>query len=240
MPKIRAVIADDEPTGRRTVRLLLAADTTIEVVGECASGVEAVEAVLYHEPDLLFLDVQMPGRDGFAVLAKIPPDTMPLVIFVTAFDEYALRAFDVAAADYLLKPFTDERFHAAVDRAKARLALRVPGQPFLERIAIPANHTTRLVPVREIEWIEARGDYVGIHGGGRVDLLREPIGHLEARLDPKRFVRVHRSAIVNLAYVREIRCPPFSGPVAVLQSGQHCPLSRSGRRRLEHVLGQAV
>lgn len=243
MAEIRTLIADDEPTARRSVRLLLDRDPAIRIVGECGSGAEAVAAIQELEPDLLFLDIQMADRDGFAVLSQIPADTMPVVIFVTAFDEYALRAFDVDAADYLLKPFTDERFHAAVERAKERLdRLAGPdsGAPFLERIAVPGSGAVRLLPVDAIQWIEARGDYVRIHSGDRMDVIREPISRLETRLDPRRFVRVHRSAIVNLICVKEVRTPTFGAAVAVLHNGQRCPLSRAGRQRLERVLGQPI
>ncbi len=259
---IRVVIADDEPAGRRAVQLLLADDPDIQIVGQCRSGQETAETVLRHRPDLLFLDVQMPGGDGFEALAGIPVEVMPLVVFVTAFDEYALRAFAVEAADYLLKPFTTARFRSALLRAKERLRQRTaaevervaalqsrlgaaasapPPRPSAPaRITIRTAHGTLILAMDDIDWIEARGDYVRIHAGDRVELLREPIGRLEERLDSSRFVRVHRSAIVNLARVREIR---HSGPgetVAVLTSGGQCRLSRSGRDRLASVLGQPI
>jgi len=261
--RIRVLSADDEPAGRRTVQLLLAADQEIELVGQCRSGPETVEAVLRLRPDLLFLDVQMPDADGFAVLAQIPADAMPLIVFVTAFDEYAVKAFDVHAADYLLKPFSDTRFRAAVARAKEQLAHRTvanadrlaallgrlgagmaagasPAHRALERVAIQTSEGARLLAVDDIEWIEARGDYVRIHVNGGVELLRESISRLEERLDPSRFVRVHRSAIVNLARVIEIKTSLLGDCVAILNNGSVCKLSRSGRDRLGKALGQRI
>jgi two-component system LytT family response regulator len=258
-------IADDEPAGRRAVQLLLAADPEVQVVAQCRTGQETVDAVLRLRPDILFLDVQMPGGDGFAVLAQLPAEIMPLIVFVTAFDEYAIQAFDVHAADYLLKPFSDTRFRTAVARVKARFRQRSateverltallkrldggarggvagPASPETpERLTVRTTHGTLLLPVNEIDWIEARGDYVRIHSRGRADLLREAIGRLEARLGPGRFVRVHRSAIVNLAKVREVRTSALGECVAVLENGARCKLSRSGRERLARLLGEAV
>jgi two-component system LytT family response regulator len=259
------LIADDEPAGRRTVQLLLAGDPEIQVVGQCCTADETIDAVLRHRPDLLFLDVQMPGGTGFDALAQIPPAAMPLIVFVTAFDEYAIQAFAVDASDYLLKPFSDSRFRAALVRAKDRLRWRTAAEA--ERVAtllgrLGADGSTRLTPqatqgspaqmtirtsdgilllaLEQVEWIEARGDYVRIHSCDRVELLREPIGRVAERLDPARFVRIHRSAIVNLDRVREIKRSRAGDCTVVLHSGVRCKLSRSGRERLGRILGQAV
>ena len=256
MRTITAVIADDEPAGRRTVQLLLSRDPAVEVVAECRTGAEAADAVLRLRPDLLFLDVQMPGGDGFHALAQIPAEAMPLVVFVTAFEEYALKAFDVHAADYLTKPFSDQRFRAAMTAVKQRLgsagdseawrsgssdplaSARQSGETAApRRLVLRTPHGALVVHADDIDWIEARGDYVRIHSAGRTDLLRSGIGALEERLDPRRFVRVHRSAIVNVAKVREIRAMPSGEQAVVLRSGVECRMSDRGRERLNRILG---
>jgi two-component system LytT family response regulator len=265
---IRVLIADDEPAARRTIQLLLAADSDFQVLGECADGLQTVDAIIRLHPDLVFLDVQMPRRDGFEVLARLPPGTAPLIVFVTAFDEYTLRAFDVHAADYLLKPFSDHRFRAAVAHVKERLRQRSaadlerllafvrelgalatapegwPGtmaaQTSADRIAIHTGQGVAMLALDDIEWVEARGDYVRIHSAGRVDLVRETISGVERRLPASRFVRIHRSTIVSVAKVKEVKLVPGGEPVAVLQSGVRCRLSRSGRERLGKVVGRAI
>ena len=262
---VRVLIADDEPAARRTIQLLLSADPDIQVLGECGDGLQTVEAIVTLRPDLVFLDVQMPRRDGFEVLARIPMRSMPLIVFVTAFDEYSLRAFDVHAADYLLKPFSDARFHRALAHAKERLrqrsaadlerllavvrqlgALSDTGASWDsraregERLGIRTGSGIVLIALADIEWIEARGDYVRVHSAGRADLVRETIGGFERRLPPGRFIRIHRSAIVNLARVRELRSLPGGEQVALLESGRRCRLSRSGRERLARLLDQAL
>jgi two-component system, LytTR family, response regulator len=266
---IRVLIADDEPAARRTIQLLLAGDPDFQILGECADGFQTGEAILRLRPDLVFLDVQMPRRDGFEVLARLPPGSVPLIVFVTAFDEYTLRAFDVHAADYLLKPFSDQRFRAAVAHAKERLRQRSAADlerllAFVRelgalasapdgwtgtaadaaanphRLAIRTAQGVLLVSLDDIEWVEARGDYVRVHSAGRVDLVRETISGFERRLPPARFVRIHRSTIVSIAKVKEIKLLPSGEQVAVLQSGIRCRLSRSGRDRLAKVVGRAI
>jgi len=256
---IRVLIADDEPAARRTIQLLLAGDDEFQILGECSDGVQTVEAIQRLRPDLVFLDVQMPRRDGFEVLARIPPGWAPLIVFVTAYDEYTLRAFDVHAADYLLKPFSDQRFHAAVAHAKERIRQRSAGdlermlsfvrelgslagtpdawpggtaKTVPDRVPIRIAQGVLLVPLDDIEWVEARGDYVRVHSTGRADLVRETISGFERRLPASRFIRIHRSTIVNLGKVREIKIIANGEQVAVLQSGTRCRLSRSGRERL--------
>ncbi len=265
---IRVLIADDEPAARRTIQLLLAGDSDFQVLGECSDGLQTVDAILRLHPDLVFLDVQMPRRDGFEVLARLPPASAPLIVFVTAFDEYTLRAFDVHAADYLLKPFSDHRFRAAVAHVKERLRQRSaadlerllafvrelgelasspegwPGsmtaQAIPDRIAIHSGQGVLMLALDDIEWVEARGDYVRIHSAGRVDLVRETISGVERRLPASRFVRIHRSTIVSIAKVKEIKLVPGNEPVAVLQSGVRCRLSRSGRERLGRLVGKVI
>jgi two-component system LytT family response regulator len=244
---IRALIADDEPAGRSTLRLLLGQDSEVQIVGECRTGADTVDAVLRLRPDLLFLDIQMPGGTGFEVLAELPPEAVPLVVFVTAYDRYSLQAFEVHAADYLLKPFSDRRFRSALTHAKERLRARSAprGEPLAlaapaaDRLAIRTSDGVLMLATAEIDWIEARGDYARIHRGARSDLVRESLSSLEARLGPTRFVRIHRSAIVNLARVREFK-PANGGMVAVLADGQRCRLSRRGRERVAGILAVAI
>jgi two-component system, LytTR family, response regulator len=262
---IRVLIADDEPAARRTIQLLLAGDSDFQVLGECSDGLQTVDAILRLRPDLVFLDVQMPRRDGFEVLARLPPPSVPLIVFVTAFDEYTLRAFDVHAADYLLKPFSDRRFGSTVAHVKERLRQRSAAdlerllafvrelgelasspegwpaaQVLPDRIAIHTGQGVLMLALDDIEWLEARGDYVRVHSAGRVDLVRETISGIERQLPASRFVRIHRSTIVSIAKVKEIKLLPGSEPVAVLQSGVRCRLSRSGRGRLGRVVGKAI
>jgi two-component system LytT family response regulator len=221
------------------------------MIGECGDGPAAVAAISEHAPDLVFLDVQMPEVDGFAVLARLPEDRTPLVVFVTAWDQYALRAFEVAAVDYLLKPFDRRRFDQALQRAKARLAETAGGLgrrtlALLEELRARASHLDRLVikaggrafflKTDEIDWVEAEGKYVRLHVGRESHLLREPIGTLEAQLDPRRFLRIHRSTIVNIDRIRELQ-PWFHNEVRViLRDGTELMLSRGCRKKLSELL----
>jgi two-component system LytT family response regulator len=246
--ELRAVVVDDEPLARQAVAALLAADGEVALAGE-ASGADAVDLVARARPDILFLDIQMPGLDGFGVLERLGPDAMPAVVFVTAYDRYALRAFEVHALDYLLKPFDDRRFAAALARAKERARARRPGErdealaALLRRRGAP---TRFLVPQREkvvavdaaqIDWIESADGYVSLHVSGPAGkaehLLRETMDAVEARLDPERFCRVHRTAIVNVDRVREVH-PLFHGDAElVLADGTRVRLSRSRRKEFE-------
>ncbi|HEU0301528.1 MAG TPA: LytTR family DNA-binding domain-containing protein [Longimicrobium sp.] len=247
---VRALIADDEPLARERVRTFLAAFPEIEVVRECGDGVEASAAIRELRPELVFLDVQMPGLDGFAVLEAVEADAAPAVIFVTAHEAYAVRAFDVHAADYLLKPFTRTRFVRAVERVLARGAdaraaaarqvaellahLRAPVPD--ERIAVRTGEAVEFLRAAEIDWVEAEGNYVRLHASGASHLLREPLHRLEARLDPRRFVRVHRSAIVNLDRVRRLE-PWFHGEFeVVLEDGTRLRSSRTYSGRLRELI----
>lgn len=252
---IRTLIVDDEPLARRRIRRMLARHPDVDVIGECANGREAIVAIREQHPALVFLDVQMPEVDGFTVLERISAEVMPLIIFVTAYDQYALRAFDVYALDYLLKPFDRRRFDQALQRAKSRLfnersdvseralalleELRAQ-QSHLERMVIKAGGRAFFLKTEEIDWIEAEGKYVRLHVGKESYLVREAISQIETQLDPKRFLRIHRSTIVNLDRVRELQ-PWFHNDYRViLRDGTELMLSRSCRKRLGELLGNAL
>jgi two-component system LytT family response regulator len=252
--KVRALIVDDEPLARERLRDLLSEDSDVEVVGECADGREAVEAIGNLAPDLVFLDVQMPSLDGFGVVEAITPERMPMTVFVTAFDRYALKAFEVHAQDYLLKPYDQDRFDIALRRAKARLSQRVESDmrekllaliadakpapaPALDRIAIKSGGSVYFLRTEEIDWIEAAGNYSRLHVGKKAHLLRETMTALESKLDSKRFVRIHRSTIVNLERIRELQ-PYFHGDyVVLLHDGTQLTLSRNYRPKLHDLFG---
>ncbi|HJZ69824.1 MAG TPA: LytTR family DNA-binding domain-containing protein [Blastocatellia bacterium] len=253
---IRTVIADDEFLARERIRDMLAADPTIEIVAECANGEEAIDSIRRYAPDLVFLDVEMPGTDGFAVLEALPTEILPTIIFITAYDQYAVRAFEVYALDYLLKPFDRERFDKAVSRAKDQIArersdalgeriLRaiedIKARPVhLERLVIKLSGHVFFMKTEEIDWLEAEGNYVRLHSGKDSYLLRDTIGALESKLDPKRFIRVHRSAIVNVDRISELQ-PWFHGEYRiVLREGVQLTLSRSYRDKLHALLGRPL
>jgi two-component system, LytTR family, response regulator len=250
--KIKTIIVDDEPLARRNLRVLLERDPQIEILEECRNGREAVKAINTISPDLIFLDIQMPEMDGFDVLAQVGPEHIQAIIFVTAFDQYALKAFDVHALDYLLKPFDDERFARALERAKSQIAAREINQlserllalleeregskreeRYLTRLMIKASSRMMLLKVDEIDFIEADGNYAKLHTGRKTHLLREKMNDLEGRLDPAKFVRIHRSIIVNLERIKEMH-PHFNGDyVVVLEDGRQLRLSRTRREQLE-------
>lgn len=274
MNKIRALVVDDEPFARERVRRLLAHEQDVETIGEAGDGAGALAEIKRAKPDLVFLDVQMPGKDGFAVLEELQPEETPVVIFLTAFDQYAVRAFDRAALDYVLKPFDAERFARAVARARVRLrelaiieqtktsaANRVEtpnnaetpndlageaesavldretnAPERLDKIIIRQNGRVIFRRADEIDWLEAFGNYVKLHIGGRAYLLRETLTNLEQKLDPAKFARVHRSAIVQTARVREIRPQITGGARITLESGAQLDVSRRYRRRLPSSL----
>ncbi len=254
MTKIRVLIVDDEPIARRGIRLQLKGERDAEIVGECANGMEAVAAIEKHLPDLVFLDVQMPEMDGFEVIETVGVESMPVVIFVTAYDQYALRAFDAQALDYLLKPFDPERFHTALTRAKAQL--QQPGvraisqqlrallqaqqanRQYLERLVIKNAGRIFFLNVAEIDWIEAADNYACLHVGRESHLLRDSLNSLAAKLDPAQFLRIRHSAIVNLKHVKELR-PLFRGEyIIVLRDGTELTSSRRYRSKLSAVLGE--
>ena len=244
--RIRAVIVDDEALARSTVRRLLAKDGEIEIVAECANGLEAVERVRSLAPELLVLDVQMPGLGGFEVLERIDAARAPLVVFTTAYDKFAVEAFDRCAVDYLLKPFDDERFARAIGRAKERLRAEAAadagrriaevlaglGRPVgieapARRIAIPHGARTDYLETSEIDWIESADQYVQIHVRGATHLLRESMERVEKMLDPAAFLRVHRSAIVPIARIRSLEVLDGGNAQVLLASGVRLPVSRS-------------
>jgi len=237
---VRVVIADDEPMARSTLRRLLAADPEVELVAECAHGREAVEAVTTHAPDVLFLDVQMPELDGFGVLAALHSEQIPTVVFTTAYDDYALAAFDVAAADYLLKPFDDARFTQALERAKARAreggAEQAEG---LRRLAIHHLGRVDLLDVESIDWIEAADQYVKLHTRSGSHLARLSMAHLEESLDAAHFVRVHRSVLVAIDRVRRLERDPSGTGRVLLDDGKDTwlPVSRSRMAQMRKLLG---
>ena len=246
MEPLRAVIVDDEELARGYLRELLREHTEIRIAAECANGFEAVKAIGESPPDLLFLDVQMPKLDGFEVLELIDPG--PAVIFTTAYDQYAIRAFDAHAADYLLKPFDAERFERALERAKTRLGERRPpadlgaarpsGQR-PERIVVKDGTRVHVIPLDKLDYAEAQDDYVALHSGGKQYLKQQPIASLEATLDPARFVRIHRSAIVNLERVARIEPYGKESRLAILTDGARLPVSRAGYARLLEAMGDS-
>ena len=245
--KLRVLIVDDEELARFVVRELVEAHGGIEVMAECANGFEAVKAVAEHKPDLLFLDVQMPKLTGFDVLELIGPDTP--VIFVTAYDEFAMKAFEVHAVDYLLKPVGKERFEAALARAKERIATktpmpaeviaaaRAPGQ-FAERIVVKDGTKVTLIPCAKLDFAEAQDDYVALASEGKKHLKQQTIASLEASLDPSLFVRIHRSYLVNLE--RVVRIEPYGkdSRMAILATGARLPVSKTGYARLKALLDE--
>lgn len=254
--KIRTVIVDDEPLARRNLRLLLEKDPQIEIVAECRNGHEAITAINTCAHQLVFLDIQMPEVDGFEVVAKVGPEKIQAIIFVTAFDQYALKAFEVHALDYLLKPFDDGRFLKALAKAKSQIEQRQMNQittkllalleerepkarrqkAYLTRFMIKLASRVVLLNVSEIDWIEADGNYAKLHVGRKAHLLREKMHDLEAQLDPCKFVRIHRSIIVNLDRIKEMH-PHLNGDyIVVLNDGSQLKLSRSRREHLEAQL----
>ncbi|HEY0405619.1 MAG TPA: LytTR family DNA-binding domain-containing protein [Pyrinomonadaceae bacterium] len=258
--KIKTLIVDDEPLARQTLRELLVVDAEIEIIGECSSGLEAVDFIRQREPpDLLFLDIQMPGLNGFEALARIEYERIPAIIFVTAFDQYALKAFEVHALDYLLKPFSDKRFKEALRQAKSNVELReinrlsqsllallgeraggetatVRRTSFLTRFMIRSGGRVAFIKADDVDWIAADDYYIKLHVSGKSHLLRLSMNELEEKLDPARFLRIHRSTIINFERVKELHQHPNGEYVVVLKNGTELKLSRSRRERLEQLL----
>lgn len=242
MQRFKALIVDDERLSRQRLRRLLAFEPECELIGECASGAEAVSLLEHETPDLVFLDVQMPEMDGFEV-ARALAETQPLIIFTSAYDEYALRAFEVQAFDYLLKPFDRKRFRESIQRARVRLTQERAGVPERrqpsktpDRFAIRNNGRVVFLKVSDIDWIEASDNYVCLHVGKETHVVRETMSELERRLDPAQFIRVHRSAIVNLDRVKELQ-PWFRGDYrVVLNDGTELTLTKTHREWLESQL----
>ena len=256
MKKIRTLVVDDEPLARERLLSLLSAEADIEVVGQCRDGEEAVTAIMDHSPDLVFLDVQMPAMNGFEVIDAVGPERMPLVIFVTAYDQHALRAFQVRALDYVLKPFDRERFQEALQRARAHIQRDETGdlgrrllalvkdlrrdQPKTDRLVVKSGGRLFFLRADEIDWIEAAGNYVRLHVGTTSHLLRETMNAIEGRLDPEKFFRIHRSRIVNMERIQEMQ-PWLNGEYAVvLRTGTRLTLSRGYREKLQERLARSV
>jgi two-component system, LytTR family, response regulator len=251
----RVLIVDDEPLARERLRTLLQEEPGFEIVGEAGDGTTGAESILALQPDLVFLDVQMPGADGFDVIDAVGADKMPFVVFVTAYDRYALRAFDVHALDYLLKPFDRERFRQALTRARQqldrgngeierRLAAIVndlrPAKARTDRFVVKSGGRIFFVRTGEIDWIEAAGNYVKLHVGNDSHLIRETMNAVEGKLSPDLFVRIHRCHIVNIEQVRELQ-PWFNGEYVVfLKNGTRLTLSRGYRERLQERVGRTI
>jgi len=251
---IRTLIIDDVPLARDRLKRCLADDAEIEIVGECDNGEKAVADIRSLAPDLIFLDVQMPALDGFGVLEALRGERAPVVIFVTAYNEYAIQAFEVNALDYLLKPVDCERLSKAVERARTRLVQlnrddhfdsRVramledikTGSKYIKRLTIKLTGRTILLPTDEIDWIETHGNYMKVHAGRESHLIRATMQSLEAKLNPEKFVRVHRSAIVNVEKIKEIYPRSNGDQDLVLQNGRQLMLSRNYRDKFFAVLG---
>jgi len=253
--KIRALIVDDEPLARQRIRQLAAEHPDLAFHDDCEDGPEALATINSQPPDLIFLDIKMPGMSGFDLLAQLPADRMPQVIFSTAYDEHAIRAFDAHALDYLLKPIQQERFDLAVGRARERLSdqreaeaakgilnlLQDRSQPTsappprISKLTIKSDEKVEIIPIADIDHIESAGNYVAVHASGQTHIMRETLNALEDQLDPAKFLRVSRSAIVNLDRIKELQ-PLFKGEhVLILKSGTRLTVKR-GIRELEHAI----
>lgn len=261
---VRILIVDDEDLARQRLRTLLSRRADFEIVGECATGVEAVKAIRDVAPEIVVLDVQMPELDGFGVICEIGPERMPATVFVTAYDEFAVRAFDVQALDYLVKPFTDERFETMLARARERLVQRefadlasrlarlvddahagdraaaAREREYVQRLLVSNGARSLVIRTPSIDWVQADDYYAALHVGGRRHLIRETMASLEAKLDPAMFLRVHRSAIVNLERVHSLDRTLDGQLIVVLSDGTKLPVSRSRRDRVERVLGDGA
>jgi len=251
---IRAAIVDDEPLARQRIRDLLKEAHDVDVIAECANGEDAIESLEVSPPDLLFLDIQMPEIDGFDVLQAIGVGRVPVVIFVTAYDQFALRAFEAHALDYLLKPFDDERFEAALQRARARIREQQGGdldrrlqallenvrgdRGYLRRLVVPSGHRNVFVRAEQIDWIEAERNYVRLHVGGKGYLLRENLSHIASVLDPATFCRIHRSTIVNIDRIHAVESLFRGEHLVVLHDGTKLTSGRSYRRNLLALMGK--
>lgn len=256
--KYRVLIVDDEPLARRGIRARLKPLSDFEVLGDCEDGEAALSAIHLQQPDLVFLDVQMPGMSGFDMLKRLPRKRRPFIIFLTAYDEYALRAFEVQALDYLLKPIDSERFAEAIERARRQLKFETADSiearlrdliaehtaekrpsPYVERFTVRNGSRVTFVLADEIDWIEAVGDYAALHVGNKTPLVRETLNALESRLDPNKFIRIHRSAIVQVSRICELRTLPNRELRLKLTSGADLKISRTYRDRLDQWLSKS-
>ncbi len=254
---IKTLIIDDEPLAREKLHGFLEGAEDIEIIAECRDGREALETIEKQSPDLVFLDVQMPEMDGFEVLANLEAEYLPTVVFVTAFDQYAIKAFDVHAVDYLLKPYDRQRFTQALERARAEVERRQAGDmksqllallqdveqrgpTYPERLVVKSSGRVILIKVDDLDWVDAAGNYVRLHAGNESHLLRETMGRLESRLDPDRFLRIHRSTIVNIERIKELQQQFHGDYLVVLKNGQRLTLSRSYRDKIQGLLSQSI
>jgi len=245
--KLRTLIVDDEPLARERIKRFLRDETDVDIIGECGNGTDAVASIKNDSPDLVFLDIQMPEKTGFDVVKSLNGGKMPAIVFVTAYDQYALQAFDVHALDYLLKPFTRERNHRAVSRARESIESPRMGnnrerlitliadlkqeKKYLERLVVKTTGRVFFLRVDEIDWIEAAGNYVKLHVGRETHMIRETMNGIEGKLDPDKFLRIHRSTVVHIDRIKELH-PMFSGDYAViLRDGFELALSRNYRER---------
>lgn len=246
---MRVIIVDDEAWARRRIASLLESEDGVQIAGECASGAAAVEAILELRPDLVFLDIQMPDLTGFEVLEAVSPQYTPAVIFATAYDSYAIRAFDANAIDYLLKPWEEDRFRTALARARRQIdsatvdrfdallesVRAMAPRRYLERVVVRNGGRVVFLKTHEISWLEASGNYVNVHTRGEAHLLRDTLARLESQLDPQHFLRIHRSAIVNLDYIGHLE-PWFAGELALsLKDGTRLTVGRSYCDRLRRL-----
>jgi two-component system LytT family response regulator len=249
--KISVLIVDDEAVARRRIRRLLEPERDVAIIGECSNGNEALNAIQRKAPGLVFLDVQMPELDGFEVIARVPEAPLPCIIFVTAYDRYAMRAFDVHAIDYLLKPFPASRFQLALERARerirtqqadgglARLIASLRERPrYLSRISVKTGGRIVLVDLGTVDWMEADDNYVRLHCGTREHVVRETLGTLERQLDPQCFIRIHRSVVVRIDRILEFHPATHGDMNVVLRDGTHLTLSRTWRARARHLIGE--
>jgi two-component system LytT family response regulator len=251
--KIRTLIVDDEPLARERVKRFLRDEKDISIIGECGNGEDAVEAIQREKPDLVFLDIQMPEKNGFEVIRSLDYKQLPTVVFVTAYDQYALQAFDVHALDYLLKPFNRDRFQRAVVRAREQIEDRRRGdlderltslienlkseKKYLDRLVVKTVGRVFFLKTDEIDWIEAAGNYVKLHVGRESHMIRETMNGIETKLDPDKFIRIHRSTVVHIDRIKELH-PMFSGDYAVmLRDGTELALSRNYRERFLEMFG---
>ena len=255
--KITALIVDDEPLARKFLRRMLEKHSSVEIVAECGNGREAVTSILEVKPRLVFLDVQMPEMDGFTTLETLGAANLPQIVFVTAYEQYAIRAFEIHALDYLLKPFDQPRFDKAMARVEEKFADREQTQtekkqitallenvarksPYLERLVVKTGGRIIFLKTAEIDWIQADDKYVHLHTSGKSHLVRQTLGALEAQLDPQKFVRIHRSAIVNIERIKELQ-PMFAGDhTVVLENNTKLTLSRNYKNKLFEILGNPL
>jgi two-component system LytT family response regulator len=253
---IRAAIVDDEPLARRRIRNLLARERDVDISAECANGKEAIESLEASPPDVLFLDIQMPEVDGFDVLQALGVGHVPVVIFVTAYDQFALRAFEAHALDYLLKPFDDERFETVLQRVRERIRQQRGGDldrrlealletvrgdhGYLRRFVVPAGHRSVFLRTEQIDWIGAERNYIRLHVGGRAHLMRENLSRIASALDPKTFCRIHRSTIVNIDRIQAVESLFRGEYLVVLHDGTKLTSGRSYRSNLHALMGKEI